>query len=270
MHFSCSWMHFNVLEFFQLIPAVKCLLITLGSWILTGSRKEHASASCLSIILLLKVVLCLGFVEEVRGVVHDSQQFRQPPLPSPPPGWQLWACFFSQLASYVSTPGFQHTTATKKVLAAKFDRASGAPGCLHWRPLPLKSGSGSSMLINLFILWHFDSQACEFDQFLLYFTPVHFILRISFMAVSIQHIYSASWHSNDEKVHCAEAFVPLSLKNKKTNTFPLWAGFYQKLWNISCRKGQVDQVLRFCNMNKWSDRRIKMQHIWLFWGDIWM
>lgn len=253
------------------------MLITLGSRILTGSREEHASASYLWIILLLKVVLCLGFVEEVRGVVHDSQQFRQPPLPSPPPGWQLWACFFSQLASYVSTPGFQHTTATKKVLAAKFDRASGASGCIHWRPLPLKSGSGSFWRRPCWL----TSSACGplwlpsiwiWPVSALFHSNSFYLEDMFHGHISIQHIYSASWHLNDEKVHCGEAFVPLSLKNEKqthTHTFPLWAGFYQ----TSYRKVQVDkwessQIL--CNMNKWSDRRIKMHHIWLFWGDIWM
>lgn len=223
--------------------------MTTGPWILTGSRKEHASASYLWISPLLKVVLSLGCVEEVRGVVHDSQQFRQPPLPSPPPGWQLWACFFSQWASYVSTPGFQHTAATKKVLAVKFDRASGASGGIHWNLAQARPcWVTSSALV--------DSQVSEFDQFLLYFTPVHFILRICFMATflfSISTVPCDIWMMK-RLTAVKRLFLFLwRMKNKQTHSLYGLGFFYQKLLTILCRKVQVDkwessQIL--CNMNK--------------------
>lgn len=51
---------------------------------------------------------------------------------------------------------------------------------------PLRSGSGSfyrhPCWLTSSACGHFDSLVSEFDQFLLYFSPVHFILRICFMA----------------------------------------------------------------------------------------
>lgn len=125
----------------------------MGSRILTGSRKERASALYLWISLLLKVVQSLGFVEEVRGVVHDSQQFRQPPLPSPPPGWQLWACFLVSRHHTSRCLGSSTRQQQRKCSQQNLTEHLEHPVASFEGPLLLKSGSGSFMLINLFSLW---------------------------------------------------------------------------------------------------------------------